>query len=293
MLPWDRVQHRIVEGTRRRFPDRRVRRRVQGVTLTLPWAHRLPDYAVQFPLYGQNLVAVARAIGDVGVRFTMVDVGANVGDSALQVLRAVDAEVLCVEGDSYWLPFLATNTAGDRRVHITHAILLPDDQGGSAALAPVRDAGTTRFVASGADQGQPAPALTATELRTAAAELPPVRLVKVDTDGYDARLMPGLAAAFAGTCPVLFFEFDPALARETGDHDPGAVWAALAGQGYERLVVWDNFGDLLGSWPVDEIDRIAQVLRSPVAERGYYYWDVAAVHGKDPDGTRIERALCP
>lgn len=292
MLPWDRVQDRIVETTRRRFPDRRVRRRVQGVTLTLPWSHRLPDYAVQFPLYGQNLVAVARAVEDAaGPRFTMVDVGANVGDSALQVLNVVDAEVVCVEGDPYWLTYLASNTAGEPRVHIKAAVLLPD--GVHMKLAPVRQSGTTRLVPDAGEHDGLAPGVTVAGLRDFTRALPPVRLVKVDTDGYDARLVPGLARVFSDTFPVVFFEFDPVLAAETGDGDPDAVWAALDKSGYGRALVWDNFGNHLGAFGIRELEDAARILASPVEARGYHYWDVAVIHREDPHNSQIESALCP
>jgi FkbM family methyltransferase len=294
MLTWSRVQHGVVERTRRRLPNRRVRREVQGVRLTLPWSHRLPDYAAQFPGYGQNLVALARAVAAAdGGRFTMVDIGANVGDSALQVLRAVDAEVLCVEADPYWLPYLATNTGGDPRVHVTAAMLLPDGAQQPADLAPVRAAGTTKFVPDSNEHDGVLPTVTAAQLRDVARSLPPVRLVKVDTDGYDARLVPGLAWAFSDTQPVVFFEFDPELAAETGDRDAHVVWAALEAGGYDRLVVWDNFGDRLGSWAIREMRDVAQTFRTSAADRGYDYWDVAALHGADPSSRRIERSLCP
>src|SRR6478609_8505601 len=118
---------RLSGRLRRAWPDRVVRREVQGVELFLPWSHRLPDYAERFPAYGQNLVAVAEAVArdEVGP-FVMVDVGANVGDSALQVLAKVDARVLCVEGDEYWLDYLHRNVDGEPRVRIVPALVLPD-----------------------------------------------------------------------------------------------------------------------------------------------------------------------
>ncbi|MBN9619231.1 MAG: hypothetical protein J0H43_05810, partial [Actinobacteria bacterium] len=72
-LPW-----------RRWFGERPVERSVQGVRLTLPWSHMLPDYARVSPQYGQNLVELAAGLGAaLGGPLPVLDIGANIGDSAL------------------------------------------------------------------------------------------------------------------------------------------------------------------------------------------------------------------
>jgi FkbM family methyltransferase len=292
MNSWARVRLGLTNRVRRLFPNRRVRRCVQGVTLTLPWSHRLPDYAETLPGYGQNLVAMATILGEMEApgRMSIIDVGANVGDSAVQVLNAVDADVICVEGDPYWLPFLRENTAGDPRVHVVRAMLLPSSQDGPKRFNTLRANGTTRFVPGG---GKDAGSTTTPELlRASQHDLAPMRLIKSDTDGFDVRLLPDLARAYADTLPVLFFEFDPPLARETGDRNPERIWGELIALGYERCVVWDNFGGLLGSWSTVELTDVAEVLDHSFEERGYHYWDVAAIHSNDPYNIAIEQAFC-
>lgn len=258
----------------------------------MPWSHRLPDYVRAYPGYGQNLVAVVSAISELEQpsRFTVIDIGANVGDSALQVLNAVDVDVVCVEPDPYWLGFLQENSASEPRIRIVHAMLLPSLQEARGNFASHRADGTTRFVV-GAGAGATPTTTTAESLRCALPELAPVRLVKTDTDGFDVRLLPDLARTFGDTRPVLFFEFDPPLARETGDENPEKIWTALSALGYEQCVVWNNFGTLLGSWPIADLARVAAIFEKSVEERGYHYWDVAALHRSDPHNAAIQRAV--
>lgn len=288
-----RIHLGLTNRARRAFPNRRVSRSVQGVTLTLPWSHRLPDIAETFPGYGQNLVALATVIAEAESprRMSIIDLGANVGDSALQILNAVDVDVVCVDGDPYWIPFLRENTARDPRVHVVHAMLLASSEEESKRFTTVRVGGTTRFVPGGEkDMGS---TTSAESLRSSLPELAPMRLIKIDTDGFDVRLLPGVARAYADTVPVLFFEFDPPMARETGDPSPERIWGELIALGYKRCVVWDNFGGLLGSWPTVELPDVASVLEQSLEERGYHYWDVAAIHGNDPHNIAIEHAFCP
>jgi hypothetical protein len=119
-----------------------------------------------------------------------------------------------------------------------------------------------------------------------------MRLIKIDTDGFDVRLLPGLAKAYSDTKPVLFFEFDPLLTRDTGDPNPERIWGELLSLGYDQCVVWNNFGDLLGSWPTDELLEVALILEQAFEERGYHYWDVAAVHRDDQHNNAIKLAFC-
>jgi hypothetical protein len=144
MNPWVHARLGLTNRARRLFPNRRVRRSVQGVTLTLPWSHRLPDYAASLPGYGQNLVALAKVIGETEspARFSMIDVGANVGDSALQILNVVDVDVVCLEGDPHWLPYLRENTAREPRIRIVHSMLLPSSGDRSRDFTARRANGT-------------------------------------------------------------------------------------------------------------------------------------------------------
>ena len=260
------------------FADRTVMRDVQGVRLAMPWSHRLPDYARLFPTYGQNLVNLAVGLGEVDKPLGVIDVGANIGDSAVQILAKVDARVLCVEADPEYLPYLERNVGSDNRCVIEFGLLVADTAEASG-LGAVRKGGTTRFAQGGA--GGAAGALAVAELPVRHPELPPIRLVKSDTDGYDTTLIPPLARAYANTRPVLFFEYDHDLTRKAGKPDPAAVWAELRDGGYWYVGIWDNFGRAIKVLPIDEVPARAAVLDKPVTDRGYHYWDVAVVHADD------------
>lgn len=259
--------------------------------LSLPWSHPLPDYAQLRPSYGQNLVELAARLAGDTAPFRFVDVGANIGDSTLQVLARTGGRALCVEGDPYWLGFLRTNVGADDRVEVEDALLAPEGEPTAAALGAVRGLGTTRFIATPAASALRQ--VTALQLRERHPDFDRPRLVKSDTDGYDTRLVPAVAAAWADAAPVLFFEFDPAMTRSVAGDDPDAVWAALAGLGYEELAVWDNTGDVLGRLPIGEAAEAARTLASPDTHPGYQFWDVAACRGDDAAALAAFAALAP
>jgi FkbM family methyltransferase len=271
-----------------------VRRTVQGVELEMPRQHLLPIYAKVNPTYGQNLVELAAGLDArrPGVELQVLDIGANIGDSALQIAAGVDgARVLCVEGDPYWAGYLRKNVGGHDRIAVEEVLLTGED-GDWEAASPVREGGTTRFVQD-TDKGGALPAVSARAIRERHPEFDQVRLVKCDTDGFDPILVPAAAGAWRDVGPVLFFEFDPGLARAADSRDPNAVWDALAALGYTQLAIWDNAGDPLGRLPISEAAEHAKSLEPRPTELGYHFWDVAACREDDADALAVFDALVP
>lgn len=272
---WQKSLRHLRWWVRSAQPKRPVRRRVQGVDLLLPWSHRLPDYAAAVPDYGQNLVRLAVAMGDREAPLAMVDVGANIGDSAVQVAHATDIQVLCVEADDYYIRFLHANVDDNPHIVIERALLASSDE----AMAPVRSGGTTRFEPG--TSLATAPLITASELRRQHPDFDRVRLVKSDTDGHDVVLIPALAEAWRDRMPVLFFEFDPRLTVTSGNQT-NAIWPRLSDLGYSQVAVWDNFGRpirIMSLAEATEWSAWAEAEQPPKA-----YWDVAVAHAEDALG---------
>jgi FkbM family methyltransferase len=276
------------ERLRRRFGKIVVTREVAGAKLAMPWAHRLPDYVKAFPSYGRNLVDLAEALHG-AEPLKVIDIGANIGDSALQILARVDARILCVDGDPYWLPFLRRNTGDEARIALEAALVV--EQVGAATLAPVRQSGTTRFVSSAAPVG--AAQITSQDLRDRHPEFADVRLIKSDIDGYDCRVVPLLARAWTDADPVLFFEYDPGLTRRTGDDHPERIWDELERLGYVHAAVWTNFGTPVGHGYIADLRAASDVFARPDESRAYDYWDVALAKDADSAAAAAFRQLAP
>jgi FkbM family methyltransferase len=278
---------------RRLFPERVVHRHVQGVDLYLPWSHPLPDYAKNGSGYGQNLVELARELGKRNGTdpLLVLDIGANIGDSALQIMAATDARVLCVEGDRYWANFLRKNVGNKEGATIEEVLLVPE--GTFADATPVRGGGTTSF-RQDAPSEDAMPTMTVNALRAAHPEFDQLRLVKSDTDGYDPVLVATVAEAWSDVGPVFHFEFDPQLAHAVGDDRPNDIWEKLTKLGYARLGIWDNGGDPLGQLDITEAAAAAASLEPrPSHTLGYDFWDVAAVRGDDEAGLAALNAIVP
>lgn len=252
----------------------------------MPWSHRLPDYAALVPEYGQNLVELAAILAKNGrgTPLQVLDVGANVGDSVLQIMHRVPAEVLAVEADPYYLDYLRRNTEGDERVTIAPVLLTTRDDGGQTWTAS-RRGGTTHFnqSASGHTDGRAVPVVGVADLPASYPRLSEVALIKSDTDGYDTELVPALASTYSSSKPVLFFEYDPRLTESVAGNRADQVWGALAALGYSRVGMWSYAGARLACVSCDEAAVVSRdLLAAP--EHDARYLDVAVAHGEDLAG---------
>ncbi len=270
-------------------------REVQGVPLWMPSSHLLADYAAVAPAYGQNLVELATLLAaDRGEPLQVIDVGANIGDSAMQIRRQIDAKVLAVEGDPYYLDYLRRN-GGDGQGVTVAPVLLTSDRDHDRVWTPTRRGGTTHFREQSADSSAPIGidrqvSLPVSRLPATYPAFDNVGLIKSDTDGYDVVLIPELAVAYAESRPALFLEYDPALSASVSGVPAEAVWDPLRALGYDTVGFWSNTGVALGTTPVATAGDFASELLTQRARAGGYL-DAVVVHAEDPAGQAAVVAL--
>jgi hypothetical protein len=93
-----------------KFTDPIVVWNYHGQEIAMNLSHDLPFNIKQYPTYSQNLGEVAAIIAKKYPEFSVIDVGANVGDSAAIVQHQVKVPVLCIEGNPKFLPLLKQNS---------------------------------------------------------------------------------------------------------------------------------------------------------------------------------------
>ncbi|BBH16491.1 hypothetical protein Back2_07780 [Nocardioides baekrokdamisoli] len=271
----------------RRRPDVPVTRRIHGVDIVMPRHHLLPYLTSGDSVYNLNLVELARGLYDLESTLTLLDVGGNVGDSALGVLSAVPAYVVCVEADPAWQKYLDMNVAGRDDVAVEPYALVPPGYRGGFEINHA-DVGSSNLVP--AAEGSGPPSISTDELLERNPRLQQVRLIKTDTDGYDVLLVPAMAETFKASRPVIFFEFEAlATSLATPELPLVSVWERLLDQGYEDAVLWDNGGRLLG--PDKVANLIARSGQLSEAMSSAYFWDVAVAHKDDATGLEVLRSV--
>ena len=265
--------HRLRRALMRRG-DPAVELDVDGTRLALPLSHSLPAYRRTYPSYAENLGEVARLVAGLGGR-TMIDVGANVGDSAAIVKsRAPDMAILCIDADPAYVPFLRSNTARWPDVEVAAPVLLGERTeevpGGIS-----RARGTSRFVSSSPGT---ATAVRLDDLVADRSRFATPALLKSDTDGFEDHVLRGSTSILAKAGPVLFLEYDPKLLRDAGSEGLEML-ARLRSFHYERIAFYDKFGKLMARCPLDD-EALLTDLHAYAAgnsERSVDHYDVVVV----------------
>jgi FkbM family methyltransferase len=248
-----------------RLGDPVVRFRVGDAELALPLSHELPFYRHDHPLYGEAVGRIAAALGG-----PVVDVGANVGDTAAIVRAHSDVPVLCVEGDEVFFGLLERNVAQLGDVELERAFVRGSEPQGSTGRIE-RGRGTARLVGR-AGATKPLPEILERHPRFAAPAL-----IKLDTDGMDVPILAANLDLLGRVRPVVFFEYDPHLGATP------EVFVALSHKGYDRAFVYENTGEYREAIALADTARIDALHREYTGHQGRRYVDVCVL----PEGAEI------
>lgn len=220
--------------------------------------------------------------------FAFLDIGANLGDTAVLALEGGATEVLCIEGDPEILPYLIENVGGDARVRLIREFV--GEREGEIDAGLMNLGGNLCIRTSQADVGL---AVEKIRMRTLDAVLSEVagegkkgtnggaaiRLVKLDVEGFEPAVLEGGRGFFAREKPVLALEWS---AEERGAaHLRDDLAPRLAEIGYEVACVYDNRGVLLCAGALDD-PAVADIIGyASVDGRSIPYHDLLLFANRD------------
>ncbi len=244
--------------------------------LALPLSHDLPYIRAWATRYGDNFVRIVAELNRQEGPVPVIDVGANVGDTVALVREVGEHPVLCVEGSAEYLPLLRANVAPLGDVEIEPVFVGPATLSGTYALHASQ--GTAELRLTTPDEGG-ATIVPVDGILERHPRFAHTRLLKIDTDGFDALVLRSAEALLRQSHPVLFFEYFPDLAPEP-DRLP-EVFSYLAGLGYHRGLVYDATGDFLVGANLDDAEFMADIHSRYRGNPAMRYADICAVHEKD------------
>ena len=219
-------------------PDGVIRASAWGRELVMGSDHHLPRILAGCPRFSEPIALLVKAMPQERVRF--IDVGANIGDTVAMVesFSPGKCTYLCIEPDGAFLEFCRANTKSVKAVTILQAIV---DEGDSKPFSLNHYAPGT---AAPAQQASDKSLLSST-LDNLAANFVSlnggVDIIKIDTDGFDAKVLRSGSGILRAYKPMLFFEFHPRWWERAQEDLIGAV-AYLQGLDYHHFVFFGNRG---------------------------------------------------
>jgi len=250
--------------------------------------HNLPFY-MRSPFYSTNLPRLATCVKDKYENLTMVDVGANIGDTVAFCRSKSDFPIVCIEGDDDFYSILQTNLASFKNVSSFKCLLGEVNSSIDGVLKKNDGSLETARIINTIFEGKKNQLniITLDSFFVSNPQFKGAKLLKIDTDGYDLKIIRGGLEYIKQIKPVLFFEYDTVFLAEQGD-DGVSTLLTLEGFGYKDAIFYDNGGRFVVSIDLHNHLQLRQLhnlidknYRSP-----FPFYDIVLFHEDDADIAR-------
>jgi FkbM family methyltransferase len=221
-------------------PNRKMRLEQSGRRgeLYAPPEHSLDKYRAAHPLYDRRLPVLAGLLSNQATGSVIVDVGANIGDTAaLCRLAGCTLPIVAIDASLTYCKFLWANALSNPRllepVKLVWGFVGSADEEVDVSLA----AGTASVSREGVEEGR-VERVPTVRLADVVGDLP-VSLVKTDTDGHDQTVVRRELGFLRQARPILWLE------AQTETHQDELEWGALLedlSTEWPRIIAFDNFG---------------------------------------------------
>jgi FkbM family methyltransferase len=259
--------------------------------ITLPAGHKLDMYQSSYKNYDRKLPIIAGLIESKYGNMTIIDIGANIGDTAAALRGVCEAPIVCVEGNLNFIPLLEANISrlpGEFRIIPRYIGLDLKNENWNVVTAN----GTSYIQREEKtlpefDRAESFAVTTYNEIVKENSDLPDVRLIKIDTDGFDFKIIQASIDDLSEQRPILFFEFDPSFLSAKEKHEAIKTLNFLCQIGYINYIIFDNFGNYLMSFcgvPAEFFSDLMCYLEQTIKNGGgINYFDICCLAGSDKD----------
>jgi FkbM family methyltransferase len=212
---------------------------------------------------------------------TVIDVGANVGDTLAVIKTAIDVPVIGIEGDPVSYRFLEQNARQFNNVIVLKEFLGEEKQtikvafeksGWNTTLIPTASAGESILLKT-LDE-----VLEENNLSEKNS-----KLFKVDCEGFDTIIIRGAGTLLEKKKPVIFFEYNKTNMNAIGEDGLSTLFA-LEKFGYSNIIFFDNYGRYILNTPLSQRSLIKQLhhyTEDGVSQVGFF--DLCLFHDRDQD----------
>jgi FkbM family methyltransferase len=246
-----RTIRRIGRTMRSGTPDNHIFYRIGAHSICLPAGHELPKYQEANRLYDRFPLVLGEVLphGDL-----IVDVGANVGDTAAAFCNAAGRRIVCVEASSRFFDLLQDNARMLRR-HGHQIICVNALIGLPGTFGEIREgASSGEFVLT--KDGRPSQSLD-NAISPLLQNDSRIVLIKTDADGMDGSILRSGERTLRQYEPLLLWENEIKTPDDVSAFS--AAFEILKDIGYNRFSIFDNFGNLM--FETSTIDHLHSLIR--------------------------------
>lgn len=240
-----------------RFYDPIIRIQIGSKFLFINFSHQLPLYLAQNILYDTALTRILNNVREKDKNIKFIDVGANIGDTVAMVKSSRNnIRFLCVEANSTYAALLKKNYKEDSSVIIEEVFC-----GDTREVKTIKfDAnGSTATVDQNSASGEQVNFFTLDEIMKKHSEFSSIDFIKVDTDGFDYKVLRGATEILKNQQPLVFFELDKSLLLKNRE-DIMSIFDLFSSNYYDNFILYDNYGFLIGIFDFTELHIVKNII---------------------------------
>ncbi len=265
------------------FSDPLVKYKLWNYEIYIPLSHNLPIVLFSSKNYNTNLGRISNYIAEKYSKLSIIDIGANVGDTVALLRSFNNTQLLCIEGEKPYFELLKKNT--NQFTDVTCVNFFLGEKNDEINATVKVDRGTSKLAF---DDINKVDIKTLDSVLENFKEFQNSKLIKIDTDGYDFKILKGSHTLLLNSRPVIFVEFDPNLMRANGE-DIFSLFAFFTEYQYENIIFYDNFGKYVISLQLDEKEKLFDLSNYFESSDSEKFCDVCVFHAQDKDLFELTR----
>ena len=211
----------------------------------------------------------------------MIDTGANVGDTAAVVKSQIEIPIIAIEGDSFSFSFLKKNATQFNDIILLQAFLGEEQKqlsvtmgkdGWNNTIIPDMNSGKTIDLKTMDNLLQEENLFTKN-----------IKLLKIDTEGFDTIILRGCRKLIEQHNPVLFFEYNGENMKSIKE-DGYPTLLNLKNYGYHFIHIYDCINNLILVTTLDDDNTLKQLDKYARLDNSMIkYYDICVFHKNDSD----------
>ncbi|MFN8248685.1 MAG: FkbM family methyltransferase [Ferruginibacter sp.] len=212
---------------------------------------------------------------------SLIDIGANVGDTIAAIRTHTNIPVIAIEGDDTSFSFLQRNVTQFQDIIIIKQYLGEDRK---ELAVSIEKGGWNNTIIPDKSGEKKIDIKTLDEI-IADNNLGSrnIKLIKIDTEGFDTIILRGCRQTITDKKPVLYFEYNGENMNAIGENGLSTL-LSLKNFGYNAVQIYDCVNNLLIATTLDNKDTLEQLHKYIHKSKTMIpYLDICVFHSSDND----------
>lgn len=232
-----------------------------------------------FPDLNIQLARLAATIAKKYPAMTVIDVGANVGDTIAVLKSAVDLPVIAVEGDDVSYSYLERNTVQFSNITLIKTYL--GEHSGDEKVSMEKSGWNTTLIPNASGEKQISFKTLDEVIATNGLNQKELKLLKVDVEGFDTIVLRGATRIIQQHKPVLFFEYNRANMIAIKEDGLSTIFS-FRNYGYQKIAFFDHKGTLLLATDLQNEEVVTYLHEYASSKNNLIgYYDICIFHETD------------